>query len=149
MKHLTTFAKNNIVPLNQNIQVGNLIMTTQIEGLGRTIKRTRKQKLSGDTYSIKTGCGMMYVTINEDENGLFEVFATLGKSGGCASSQIEALGRTISLGLRSGIPAEQFIKQLRGISCHSALIVGENKISSCADAIATAIQMKIKEGNIK
>mgnify|MGYP001769996061 CR=1 FL=1 len=107
-------------------------------------KRSRKQKLSGNTYQTKTGCGTLYVTINEDDVGIFEVFATMGKAGGCAASQIEAIGRAISLGLRYGIPHEQFIKQFRGITCHSALVIGDDKTLSCADAIAKAIQQHIK-----
>jgi len=62
---------------------------------------SRKQKLSGATYRTKTGCGNLYVTINEDCGVAVEVFATMGKTGGCADSQIETIGRLISLGLRN------------------------------------------------
>lgn len=106
-------------------------------------KRKRKERLAGSTYQQKTGCGTLYVTINEDEAGLFELFGTMGKAGGCAAAQIETIGRTISLGLRMGIPVEQYIRQLQGISCHSAVNVGENQILSCADAIAKTLKMHL------
>ena len=104
------------------------------------IKRERPTLLKGWTYQMQTGCGPLYVTVNEDTTGLFELFTTMGKAGGCAASQSEAIGRMVSLAWRSGIQARQVIKQLQGISCHSPSGFGENKIMSCADAVARAIQ---------
>jgi ribonucleoside-diphosphate reductase alpha chain len=46
---------------------------------------------------MKTGCGPLYVTVNQDSSGLFELFTTMGKAGGCAASQSEAIGRMVSL----------------------------------------------------
>jgi ribonucleoside-diphosphate reductase alpha chain len=88
---------------------------------------------------MQTGCGPLYVTINEDEDGLFELFTTMGKAGGCAASQSEAIGRMVSLAWRSGVQPEQVIKQLIDISCHSHAGFGVEKILSCADAVAKAI----------
>ncbi len=105
-----------------------------------TAKRERPKVLKGWTYQMQTGCGPLYVTVNEDTNGLFELFTTMGKAGGCAASQSEAIGRMVSLAWRSGLQARQVIKQLQGISCHSPSGFGENKVSSCADAVAKAIQ---------
>ena len=89
---------------------------------------------------MQTGCGPLYVTINEDKNGLFELFTTMGKAGGCAASQCEAIGRMVSLAWRSGVQARQVVKQLLGISCHCPSGFGDSKILSCADAVAKAIQ---------
>jgi ribonucleoside-diphosphate reductase alpha chain len=105
-----------------------------------TIKRERPKVLKGWTYQMQTGCGPLYITINEDSTGLFELFTTMGKAGGCAASQSEAIGRMVSLAWRSGVQARQVIRQLQGISCHSPSGFGENKILSCADAVAKAIQ---------
>jgi ribonucleoside-diphosphate reductase alpha chain len=103
-------------------------------------KRERPKVLKGWTYQMQTGCGPLYVTVNEDNTGLFELFTTMGKAGGCAASQSEAIGRMVSLAWRSGLQARQVIKQLQGISCHSPSGFGENKVLSCADAVAKAIQ---------
>jgi ribonucleoside-diphosphate reductase alpha chain len=120
----------------------------EVNGDGRaaektTSKRERPKILQGWTYQMQTGCGPLYVTINEDETGLFELFTTMGKAGGCAASQNEAIGRMVSLAWRSGLQARQVIKQLQGISCHSPSGFGENKIMSCADAVARAIQTHV------
>ncbi len=103
-------------------------------------KRDRPKALKGWTYQMQTGCGPLYVTINEDKSGLFELFTTMGKAGGCAASQAEAMGRLVSLAWRSGVQARQVIKQLLGISCHCPSGFGDNKVLSCADAVAKAIQ---------
>jgi ribonucleoside-diphosphate reductase alpha chain len=110
----------------------------------KVVKRERPKALKGWTYQMQTGCGMLYVTINEDRNGLFELFTTMGKAGGCAASQCEAIGRMVSLAWRSGVQARQVIKQLLGISCHAQSGFGDNKILSCADAVAKAIQAHVK-----
>ncbi|MBJ6724949.1 vitamin B12-dependent ribonucleotide reductase [Geomesophilobacter sediminis] len=106
----------------------------------RQIKRERPKALKGWTYQMQTGCGPLYITINEDASGLFEVFTTMGKAGGCAASQCEAIGRMVSLAWRSGVQAKSVVKQLLGISCHSPSGFGDNKVLSCSDAVAKAIQ---------
>lgn len=112
-------------------------------------KRERPKTLKGWTYQMQTGCGPLYVTVNEDSTGLFELFTTMGKAGGCAASQSEAIGRMVSLAWRSGLQARQVIKQLQGISCHSPSGFGENKILSCADAVAKAIQSHLEANGSK
>ncbi len=104
-------------------------------------KRERPRALTGSTYQMETGCGPLYITINQDENGLFELFTTMGKAGGCAASQCEAIGRLVSLAWRSGGQARQTVKQLIGITCHKPAGFGENRITSCADAVAKAIEL--------
>jgi len=115
----------------------------------RPAKRKRPKVLNGTTIQMDTGCGPMYVTINEDERGLFELFNTIGKAGGCAASQSEAIGRLVSLAWRSGIPAEETTKQLIGIRCHKPVGFGDNQITSCADAIAKAVLTHLGEDKHK
>ena len=100
-------------------------------------KQPRPPILTGHTVRIAVGCGHLYLTINyHPDDTPFEIFAHLGKGGGCACSQLEALCRSISLGLRYGIPAEPYVKQLTSIKCPSPT----NEADSCADAIAKALQ---------
>ena len=108
----------------------------------RTIrhKRQRPSVLTGRTIKMHSPLGDLYVTINEDEDGrAFEVFTTVGKAGGAAMADAEALGRLASLALRSGIPITAVRDQLRGISCDRAVGVGPNKVLSAPDAVAQAI----------
>jgi ribonucleoside-diphosphate reductase alpha chain len=94
---------------------------------------------------MHTGCGKMYVTINEDSEGVFEVFTQLGKSGGCTATQSEAIARLISLALRSRVETSKIIEQLKGIRCPSPTLTEGGAILSCPDAIAKALESYISE----
>ncbi|HOT46831.1 MAG TPA: vitamin B12-dependent ribonucleotide reductase [Spirochaetota bacterium] len=107
---------------------------------GHITPRPRSEITWGATRKMATGCGSLYVTINQDEQGLFEVFAAMGKGGGCAASQTEAVSRLISLALRSGIDKEQIIKQIKGVRCPNQAWEKGGRIYSCADAIAKALE---------
>ena len=115
--------------------------TVPHESSKKRFKRDRPRALKGSTYQMQTGCGPLYVTVNEDDAGVFELFTTMGKAGGCASSQCEAIGRLVSLAWRSGVQARQAVKQMIGITCHKPAGFGDNRVTSCADAVAKAIQM--------
>nr|HPQ41446.1 vitamin B12-dependent ribonucleotide reductase [bacterium] len=114
----------------------------KLKVLGRGVgPRPRPICVKGRTIEMETGCGSLYVTINEDENGNpFEVFAQIGKAGGCVASQTQSTARLCSLALRSGIEPKTIIKQLIGISCHKPSGFGSNRILSCSDAIAKALK---------
>ncbi|MGH7506090.1 MAG: vitamin B12-dependent ribonucleotide reductase, partial [Longimicrobiales bacterium] len=112
----------------------------------RRHKRVRPPMLRGTTRRMPSPLGDLYVTVNEDEQGrAFEVFATLGKAGGAAMADVEAIGRLISLALRSGIPMPEVYQQLRGISCDRAVGYGPNKVLSVPDAIAQALMQHERE----
>ncbi len=104
-------------------------------------KLERPKTLKETTVRIQTGCGNMYVSISTHEDNPFEIFSTLGKSGGCAKCYAEAVSRCISLGLRHGIPITEFIEQLENLACPSSALEEGTKILSCADAIAKAMKL--------
>ena len=107
--------------------------------------RKRPKILIGNTTRITTGCGNLYVTITHDEEGLFEIFSALGKSGQCGAAQTESLCRAISVGLRSGVDPNVFIKQLENIRCPSPALDNGTRILSCADGIAKVLKEEAKK----
>jgi ribonucleoside-diphosphate reductase alpha chain len=116
-------------------------------GLGiATTRPSRPQLLTGETQRMETGCGKLFVIMNDDEYGPREVFANMGKAGGCASSNTEALGRLISLALKKGASADEVVNQLKGIRCHVPIGMGPNATLSCADAIGKALERRYVAG---
>ncbi|HEX2718118.1 MAG TPA: vitamin B12-dependent ribonucleotide reductase [Gemmatimonadaceae bacterium] len=116
------------------------LFDSEAENLQRRAKRARPDKLRGTTLRKETPLGTMFVNITEDDRGQpFEVFVTLGKAGGSAMADAEAMGRLISLALRSGIPLMEIHKQLRGISSDRAVGLGPHKVLSVPDAIGIAL----------
>ena len=112
--------------------------------VSKIIPRPRPVVTTGTTTKVATGCGNLYVTINEDEQHLpFEVFMQMGKAGGCAMSQLEAIGRLVSLALRSGIDINSIIEQLKGIRCPNPSWEKGGRIFSCSDAIARVIERRL------
>jgi ribonucleoside-diphosphate reductase alpha chain len=115
-------------------------------GTGRShiAPRPRPEVIQGTTTKVATGCGNLYVTINVDEVGRpFELFTQMGKAGGCAASQLEAIGRLVSLGFRSGIEVRAIIEQLRNIRCPSPSWEKGQRIFSCSDAIARVVEKRL------
>jgi len=102
--------------------------------------KSRGKKLPGWTMQTATGCGKLYVTVNEKDGQPFELFATMGKAGGCSSCLMQAIGRIASVALQNGTEPKLLIKQMGGLSCHSPLIVGDSKTLSCADAISKVLK---------
>jgi ribonucleoside-diphosphate reductase alpha chain len=117
----------------------------------KRVKKPRKRPdtIKGTTRKIGTGCGNLYVTINDDEHGPFELFAQIGKAGGCAASQTEAIGRLISLALRAGVDPGALAKQLGGVRCPSPAWNNGDKVFSCADGISKALAQHLQDLDTK
>lgn len=121
---------------------------TTEQGRQKIVPKERPEVLKGTVRLVRTGCGNVYVTITEDDKGhLFELFTSMGKAGGCASSQAEAIGRLISLALRSNIDPEEVVKQLKGVRCNQPVWHAGGQILSCSDAIAKALEKYHSKGD--
>jgi ribonucleoside-diphosphate reductase alpha chain len=117
------------------------LFEAEAENLQRRAKRSRPDKLRGTTARYETPLGTMFANITEDDRGQpFEVFINLGKAGGSAMADAEAMGRLISLALRSGIPLMEIHRQLRGIASDRVVGLGPKKILSVPDAIGMALE---------
>ena len=112
--------------------------------LGSFVKpKVRPNEMRGVTKKVNTGCGDMYVTMNHEPNKMpFELFAQMGKAGGCASAQLETISRLISLCYRSNVDENEIKEQLKGIRCPAPAYDNGQKVLSCADAIYKAIDSK-------
>jgi len=104
--------------------------------------KLRPPVLTGSTIRIQTGLGSAWITINDTEEGPFEVFVNIGRGGSDIQADAEAIGRLISLILRmeDGLSQEQRLKevarQLRRIGGSRPNEYAE----SVPDGIARALQ---------
>jgi len=110
--------------------------------------KERPETLTGFTTKIKTGYGHLYVTVTEFENQPFEVFATIGKSGRSTTAKTEAIGRLVSLALRSGVTVDKIVDQLKGIGGEYPVFQNGGLVLSIPDAIARVLERRYltKEG---
>ena len=104
----------------------------------------RPDVLPSQTHEVRTGCEKVNVIVSLLDGKPFKVFlhGAENAEGGCQFSQNEAVGRLVSLALRSGISVEEIVKQLAGIHCAKASITGR----SCPDVVAQVLK-KYVDGN--
>lgn len=124
---------------NQVLSTGSSSKTVNPQE-AKVAPRNRPEVTHGVTQRLETGCGHMYVTVNSDEMGACEVFVQMGKVGGCASAQLEAIARLSSLAMRSNIKVESIVRQLKGIRCQSPMWNKGKMITSCGDAVGQALE---------
>lgn len=140
-KNLGKDAHDQVKKQNTEAAPAKAPVTTDAMGFGIVEPRKRPEMLEGKTYKLKTAYGNLFITINNIPNdGMFEVFAQLGKAGGFFQSQVEAICRLISTSLRSGIKAEEIIKQLKGIRGPDPTWSNGKPMFSIADTIAQVMQ---------
>jgi len=127
-------------------KISESVLESVEETYGLNEKRPRPDVLYGVTQRIDTGYGKVYVNINEDENGNpFELFTTIGNSGGFTASFASALAKTISTALRSGVDPQEIADELTGIRSPKVAYDKQEQINSVPDAIGTALQRYLNE----
>lgn len=107
-----------------------------------TAFKDRPETLEGFTTKMVTGLGTLYVTVTEYEGRPFEVFATIGKSGGSTTAKTEAIGRLVSLALRSGVKVEKIVNQLKGIGGDHPVFQKDGLVLSIPDAISRILEKR-------
>lgn len=100
----------------------------------------RPKAIAGVTTRYALGCGNLYVTVNSKDGQAFEVFATLGKAGGCPQAMLEAICRMVSVVLRAGVDAQVIVKHLRGVQCPQSAWEDGEQLLSCPDCIGRALE---------
>jgi ribonucleoside-diphosphate reductase alpha chain len=105
-------------------------------------KRERPETLNSYTTKIKTGLGNLYLTVSELDEKPFEVFAVIGKSGTSITAKTEAIGRLVSLALRSGIPVEEIVDQLKDIGGEHPVFQEGGLVRSIPDAISRVLEQR-------
>lgn len=104
--------------------------------------RKRPDMVWGFTQKVPTGLGAMYLTVNEVDGQPFEVFATIGKSGRSITAKAEAIGRLVSLALRSGVHVRDVVAQIKGIGGEHPVFRGKGLLLSIPDAIAWVLEKR-------
>jgi ribonucleoside-diphosphate reductase alpha chain len=108
-------------------------------GAEKRLPQERPDTLSSVTDKIKTGFGNLYVTITFFNQKPFEVFTSIGKSGYSTMADAEAIGRLISLALRTGIEPLEVVNQLKGIGGSEPIFTEGGLVTSIPDAIAKVL----------
>ncbi len=133
----------------ENQVLSYAVKDTLVDPLAATIKE-RPETLEGFTSRMKTGMGQLYVTVTEYEGQPFEVFATIGKSGRSTTAKTEAIGRLVSLALRSGVKVGKIIEQLKGIGGEHPVFQDGGLVLSIPDAIGRILEKRyMKDGSYK
>ena len=108
--------------------------------------KDRPDTVQGFTTKIKTGLGNLYINVTEYEGRPFEVFPIIGKSGKSTTAKTEAIGRLVSLALRSGVKVDDIVEQLKGISGEHPVFQKDGLVLSIPDAIGKLLEKRyIKE----
>ena len=136
---------DNLIPPSELVEGTENAMEKIVRETPKHSPKPRPEVLSGQTYKVKTGYGNLYVTINNDEHmEPFEIFATIGKSGGFFQEQSEGICRLISLSLRAGVRVDDIIKDLKGIRGPMPVMTNKGTILSLPDAIGQILEEHMK-----
>lgn len=116
------------------------------EGGKKSVVRKRPDVIYGFTQKVETGLGVLYLTVNEMDGRPFEVFATIGKSGRSITAKAEAIGRLVSLALRSGVEVRDIVGQLKGIGGEHPKFRKKGMLLSIPDAVSWVFETRYLQG---
>lgn len=131
---------------SQVLCTGDGERTREKEQEGRKRVRERPDVVYGFTQKVRTGLGELYLTVNEVDGKPFEVFATIGRSGRSITAKAEAIGRLVSLALRSGIDVRDVVKQLKGIGGEHPIFQKKGLLLSIPDAVGWVLENRYLQG---
>ena len=110
------------------------------------VVKARPDLVYGFTQKVETGLGVLYLTVNEVDGKPFEVFCTIGKSGRSITAKAEAIGRLVSLALRSGVTVKEIVQQLKGIGGEHPVFRKKGLLLSIPDAISWVLENRYMGG---
>ncbi|MFP4516060.1 MAG: vitamin B12-dependent ribonucleotide reductase [Desulfovibrionales bacterium] len=114
----------------------------------KTRVRERPDVVYGFTQKVRTGLGELYLTVNEVDGKPFEVFAVIGRSGRSITAKAEAIGRLVSLALRSGVDVREIVGQLKGIGGEHPVFQKKGMLLSIPDAVAWILESRYMQGRV-
>ena len=127
---------------SKSTQVLTTGSSTKPEEKQHVTVRKRPDFVTGFTQKVQTGLGTLYLTVNEVDGQPFEIFATIGKSGHSVTAKAEAIGRLVSLALRSGVDVADIVGQLKGIGGEHPVFQQKGLLLSIPDAIAWVLEKR-------
>ena len=94
-------------------------------------------------FEVNTAHGTLHVYVTElrsHPGRPFDVRLQIGKAGNDKLADVEAIGRSISVGLRTGVDVNVYAEQLEGLGGKSTYGFGPNKILSVADGVSKLLK---------
>lgn len=136
-------ADNGPAPLPANTQTVTPVLAPSI----LRPKAVPRAGLPACRFEVDTPLGSLNLFVTEQDGQPFEVFAIIGRAGSDTMAFTEAIGRILSIALRSGVPVDELARQLRGIGGARSWGFGLNRVRSVPDAIGKVLQEHYVEGH--
>lgn len=110
--------------------------------------RERPETLQGLTRKQPSCCGDLHITVNQDEQGPYELLAHLSKTFGNESPLLDTISKLVSLALRGGIDPRAVLEQLQGVVCLRHLNTPQASIASPLEALAREVERLVPAEDI-
>jgi ribonucleoside-diphosphate reductase alpha chain len=112
----------------------------QVLSHGKQAERFRRPHVftcrNGRLYEVASGCGKMFIWIDEVDGKQHEVFVV--SSGGCTANN-ESTGRILSDEMQRGVPIDDITRPLKKVKCINAMKNPNAEGNSCSDIIGKVI----------